>query len=101
MQIMQGDLPVDGPTEVKPRLLSISRSSINGSLAAPSSKSQVQRLVALGVLTRGQTVIEGVTACDDVRSAVAVAEGMGAWEPLACESVLRWSRRSINITSRP
>lgn len=58
-------------------------SRVDGTLAAPASKSVLQRLVALGVLTSGRTVIDGASLCDDVRASLGVAVAMGArvsWE---------------------
>ena len=61
----------------------VAPSRIDGSLAAPASKSVLQRLAALAVLTPGRTVVDGVSLCEDVRASLGVAAAMGvrvSWE---------------------
>ncbi len=55
----------------------VAPSRIDGTLAAPASKSVLQRLAALAVLTPGLTVVDGASLCDDVRASLGVAAAMG------------------------
>jgi len=53
-------------------------SEARGTCRAPSSKSIVQRCIALGVVSEGVTRIEAATLCDDVAAAIRAARGLGA-----------------------
>lgn len=53
-------------------------SSADIKIHAPSSKSFLQRAIALALLAEGKTVIEKPTYSDDVKAALSVAESLGA-----------------------
>lgn len=57
---------------------SIKPSTISGTISIPSSKSYVQRAIAIAALGSGKSVIQGVTFCKDVLAAMKTAEGLGA-----------------------
>ncbi len=51
---------------------------IEGTLTPPSSKSYAQRAIAAALLSPSRTVLRGMEMCDDTRSALRVAEALGA-----------------------
>jgi 3-phosphoshikimate 1-carboxyvinyltransferase len=51
---------------------------VEGALAAPPSKSVLQRAVALATLTEGRSVLAARTLCDDVLASLRVAGALGA-----------------------
>lgn len=53
-------------------------SEIKGTIAAPASKSVMQRAVASALLARGESLIVNPSFCDDSVAAMRVAEGLGA-----------------------
>ena len=57
---------------------SVSPSAVDGTVAAPSSKSDLQRVVAAALLARGESVVVDPTLCDDARAAVRIVEALGA-----------------------
>ncbi|RLD71545.1 MAG: 3-phosphoshikimate 1-carboxyvinyltransferase, partial [Bacteroidetes bacterium] len=56
----------------------ISKSIINGEIAAPSSKSALQRLIAGAFLAKGQSTIHYKTLSDDARAALKLVSSLGA-----------------------
>ena len=56
----------------------VSRSEIKGSLTAPTSKSYLQRALAMGLLAKGKSVILYPNYCDDVLAAINVIQDLGA-----------------------
>lgn len=56
----------------------IEPSSIVGTLAAPPSKSMMQRAVAAATLAPGSSVLLNPSFCNDAVAALAIAEGLGA-----------------------
>jgi 3-phosphoshikimate 1-carboxyvinyltransferase len=56
----------------------IVKSEVVGEVKAPSSKSSMQRAVAAALLAPGETRIINPSSCDDCRSALAMAECLGA-----------------------
>jgi len=57
---------------------SVSSSRIEGTVAAPASKSVLQRLIAGAVLTHGTSSLHAVTVCDDSAAALRIATTLGA-----------------------
>ncbi|MBP7125718.1 3-phosphoshikimate 1-carboxyvinyltransferase, partial [Myxococcota bacterium] len=53
-------------------------SEVRGSVGVPSSKSAVQRLLAIGLLTEGTSEVAGVTLCDDVLATIEAVRALGA-----------------------
>jgi 3-phosphoshikimate 1-carboxyvinyltransferase len=53
-------------------------SEISGTIAAPSSKSVMQRAIAAALLADGESVITNPSFCDDSIAAMGVAQGLGA-----------------------
>ncbi len=62
---------------------SSSYSQISGTIAAPASKSALQRYIAAALLTDGTTILHGVTFCDDSQAALRLAENLGAQSTLS------------------
>lgn len=56
----------------------ISASTINGTVAAPPSKSMTGRAIAAALLSEGTSVIVDPSSCDDSLAALRVAEELGA-----------------------
>lgn len=56
----------------------IEPSSLEGTLAAPPSKSMMQRAVAAAALAPGSSVLLNPSFCDDAVAALGIAEGLGA-----------------------
>ncbi len=56
----------------------IKPSSIYGNLIAPSSKSEMQRVVAAALLAKGESVITNPSFCEDSKVALKVSEKLGA-----------------------
>lgn len=56
----------------------VKSSKIGLNIVAPSSKSEAQRVIIASFLAKGTSVIEGITSCDDVDSAVDVIRKLGA-----------------------
>jgi len=52
--------------------------SVSGHLNAPPSKSMAQRAIAIAALINGESTIRMGTPCDDIRSAMEAATGLGA-----------------------
>lgn len=59
-------------------IATISPTSISGTITAPPSKSHAQRAVALAALARGESILSGIGASDDVQSALRIIHAMGA-----------------------
>ncbi len=55
----------------------IKPSSVQGTITAPSSKSDMLRAVAAAYLTRSECEILNPSSCDDARAAIRVAESLG------------------------
>jgi len=53
-------------------------SKIRGTIAAPASKSVMQRAIAASLLADGESVLSHPSFCDDSLAAMRVAEGLGA-----------------------
>lgn len=53
-------------------------SKISGAIAAPASKSVMQRAIAAALLADGESIISHPSFCDDSVAALRVAEGLGA-----------------------
>jgi len=53
-------------------------SKISGTIAAPASKSVMQRAIAASLLANGESVLSHPSFCDDSAAAMRVAEGLGA-----------------------
>lgn len=53
-------------------------SSIKGKLHAPSSKSEMQRVVASALLAKGESIIDNPSFCDDANVSLRIAEHLGA-----------------------
>jgi 3-phosphoshikimate 1-carboxyvinyltransferase len=56
----------------------ISKSSVAGTVRAPSSKSAMQRYIAGALLADGVSVIHSATLCDDTLASISIAEALGA-----------------------
>ncbi len=56
----------------------VSRSEIKGSLKTPTSKSYLQRALAMALLAKGKSVILDPNYCDDVLAAINVIQDLGA-----------------------
>ncbi|HNX23963.1 MAG TPA: 3-phosphoshikimate 1-carboxyvinyltransferase [Spirochaetota bacterium] len=53
-------------------------SEISGTIAAPASKSVMQRAIAASLMADGESVLSHPSFCDDSQAAMRVAEGLGA-----------------------
>jgi 3-phosphoshikimate 1-carboxyvinyltransferase len=58
--------------------ITVQPSEINGKIAAPCSKSVVQRVFAASLLSGGETVVSGYTESDDSLAAMEIIEKLGA-----------------------
>jgi 3-phosphoshikimate 1-carboxyvinyltransferase len=56
----------------------IRSSTINGSIAAPPSKSATIRVIAASLLAPGRSEIRNLSVCDDALAALGIAETLGA-----------------------
>jgi 3-phosphoshikimate 1-carboxyvinyltransferase len=56
----------------------IRKSEINGTIAAPSSKSAMQRAVAASLLSSGTSYLTNISDCDDSIASMRIAEVLGA-----------------------
>lgn len=56
----------------------IKPSSVDGKIKAPSSKSYMQRAIAIALLAEGTSVIQNPSACNDASSALSMAKKLGA-----------------------
>jgi 3-phosphoshikimate 1-carboxyvinyltransferase len=54
------------------------KSEISGRIAAPASKSAVQRYIAGALLASGKSEINSVTMCNDTEAAIGIARSLGA-----------------------
>ncbi|MFI3265648.1 MAG: 3-phosphoshikimate 1-carboxyvinyltransferase [Rikenellaceae bacterium] len=54
------------------------KANINGTLAAPASKSYAQRAVAAALLAKGESTLFGMELCNDTQAALDTAERLGA-----------------------
>jgi 3-phosphoshikimate 1-carboxyvinyltransferase len=63
---------------VERKSITIHPSGVEGTIAAPGSKSVTIRAVAAGLLTQGQTRVLNPSRCDDALVAIEMAERMGA-----------------------
>ena len=70
----------------------IERTNINGSIAAPPSKSMTQRVYAAALLHTGKTIINGTGNSDDELAALAIIQELGA-------KIIARTRTSIEIYS--
>jgi len=59
-------------------IVTVSPSEISGTLTAPPSKSSMQRAVAASLMAEGESEILNPSLCDDARSAISMAECLGA-----------------------
>ena len=50
----------------------------SGTIQAPSSKSYLQRAIAIASLANGESIIYGVTKSDDAEAAIEIASCLGA-----------------------
>ncbi len=66
----------------------IKPSTLRGKVSIPSSKSYLQRAIAIASITKGITTIENVTYCADVLSAIECAKGVGAHVTLKDSSLI-------------
>ena len=57
---------------------SVKFSTIDGTVAAPASKSIVQRVIAMALLAEGTSRFGNVTLCDDSQAAIEIARALGA-----------------------
>ncbi|HRS51126.1 MAG TPA: 3-phosphoshikimate 1-carboxyvinyltransferase [Candidatus Marinimicrobia bacterium] len=57
---------------------SVKFSTIDGTVAAPASKSVVQRVIAMALLAEGTSRFGNVTLCDDSQAAIEIARALGA-----------------------
>ena len=57
---------------------SVKFSIIDGTIAAPASKSVVQRIIAAALLADGASHFGNVTLCNDSQAAIAIARALGA-----------------------
>ena len=53
-------------------------SKLSGTIAAPASKSMMQRAVAAALLAQGESILFHPSFCNDSMAAMRVAEGLGA-----------------------
>jgi 3-phosphoshikimate 1-carboxyvinyltransferase len=56
----------------------VSSSSLSGTVAAPPSKSHLQRAIAIASLAEGESMITGYVSSEDVDAAIAAARALGA-----------------------
>lgn len=59
-------------------MLTVHRSRINGTIAAPASKSHAQRLLAGALLAKGTSTIHNPSRSDDAMAAMGIIESLGA-----------------------
>lgn len=67
---------------------SIEPSVIKGTVKIPSSKSVIQRALAVALLAKGRSVISNVAFCDDVMSTVKAVETAGAVTDITGDSII-------------
>jgi len=63
-------------------------SKIGGTIAAPASKSVMQRAIAAALLAEGESVLAHPSFCDDSMAAMSVAEGLGALINIKTDAVV-------------
>ncbi|HUS87040.1 MAG TPA: 3-phosphoshikimate 1-carboxyvinyltransferase [Bacteroidales bacterium] len=68
-------------------IVTVSPSEISGILTAPPSKSSMQRAVAASLMAEGESEILNPSLCDDARSAISMAECLGAEVTITDRSV--------------
>ena len=73
----------------------ITPSKISGEIKAPSSKSYMQRAVAIAVLANGKTTIHNPSFCNDAMSAIAMAKELGAEIKINQEEVVITGPKTI------
>jgi len=56
----------------------IQSNTYQGTLASPSSKSYLQRAIALSILCNGESIINGYTPSKDVDAALSIAQALGS-----------------------
>lgn len=61
--------------------------SIAGTLAAPASKSMMQRAIAIATLAKGTSVLQGYTASNDSDAALKIAQDLGATVTMNGETI--------------
>lgn len=76
----------------------IKPSTINGTLPAPSSKSQLQRMIAAAFLADGQTELITTSLCQDSVAALQIIEDMGAEITQNSSSIQIQSRKLFRKT---
>ncbi|MFH1520747.1 MAG: 3-phosphoshikimate 1-carboxyvinyltransferase [Candidatus Micrarchaeota archaeon] len=69
--------------------------SIAGELKAPSSKSMMQRAVAIAALAKGKTTITNPSFCDDSLAAISIAKALGAEIEVKEDSVIVNATREL------
>jgi len=62
--------------------------TIQGRVAAPSSKSMMQRALALACLSDGQVLIQSPSLCDDGLAAIGIVKALGADVVLSADGIL-------------
>lgn len=75
---------------------SIEHSVIKGTVKIPSSKSVIQRALAIALLAKGRSVISNAAFCDDVMTAVKAVETAGAKTDIAGDCIIIDSK-GLNI----
>lgn len=70
----------------------IQHSAIKGRIKVPSSKSVVQRAIAIALLAKGRSVISNVSFCNDVLNAVGVIRSLGADVKISDDTMIIESR---------
>ncbi len=74
-------------------------SDISGTIAAPASKSVMQRAIAASLLADGESIISHPSFCDDSMAAMRVAEGLGASiERKSDQVIIRGGLKPVNDT---
>ncbi|HNW83098.1 MAG TPA: 3-phosphoshikimate 1-carboxyvinyltransferase [bacterium] len=63
-------------------------SAISGIVKVPSSKSVVQRAIAIALLANGRSVISNVSFCDDVLNAIKIIRSLGAAVQISDETII-------------
>ena len=58
--------------------MKIVKAAVEGDVTPPCSKSYAQRAIAAALLARGRTVVRNIELCNDTRSALSVAQSLGA-----------------------
>lgn len=66
----------------------IKHSAIKGRVNVPSSKSIVQRAIAIAFLSKGRSVISNVSFCNDVLNAVGVIRSLGADVKISDDTII-------------